>query len=85
MTEATITGVRIAAAHEGVAELVVTLTHDNGGSSEVALDTLATSALLADCNVSDPDELVGVSWQKVRDALSVSWNRFNPASPPSAR
>ena len=77
MTEATITGVRVAAAHEGVAELVVTLTHGNGGCSEVALDTLATSALLTGCDVSDPDDLVGVPWQKVRDALGVSWNRFN--------
>jgi hypothetical protein len=80
VSEATITSVRIAAAHEGVAELVVTLTHDNGGCSEVALDTLATSALLNGCGVSDPDELIGVSWLKVRDALSVSWNRFNPVS-----
>jgi hypothetical protein len=82
VSEATITSVRIAAAHEGVAELVVTLTHDNGGRSEVALDTLATSALLNGCDVSDPDELIGVSWLKVRDALSVSWNRFNPVSAP---
>ena len=79
MTEATISSVRVAAAHEGVAELVVTLTHGNGGSSEVALDNLATSALLAGCDATDPDELIGVSWEKVRDALGVSWNRFNPA------
>jgi len=82
VSEATITSVRIAAAHEGVAELVVTLTHENGGRSEVALDNLATSALLNGCNVGDPDELIGVSWLKVRDALSVSWNRFNPVSAP---
>ncbi len=77
MTEATISSVRVAAAHEGVAELVVTLTHGNGGSSEVALDSLATSALLSGCDASNPDQLIGVPWQKVRDALSVSWNRYN--------
>jgi hypothetical protein len=77
MTEAVIAGARVAAAHEGVAELVVTLAHDGGGTSEVALDHLATSALLASCDAAGPDDLIGAPWQKVRDALGVSWNRFN--------
>ena len=69
--------VRIAAAHEGVAELVVTLKHGNGGTSEVALDQLAADALLKSCAVSAPEQLTGHSWSKVREALAVSWNRFN--------
>lgn len=76
--EATIAAVRIAAAHEGVAELVVTLAHANGGRSEVALDPLATSALMDACNATHHEQLIGHGWQKVRDALSVSWNRFAP-------
>ena len=80
MSEARIARVRIAAAHEGVAELVVTLIHENGGLSEVALDTVATSALLAACNASTPEQLEGASWQKVRDALATSFNRFNAAA-----
>ena len=75
-SEAVIASARIAAAHEGVAELVVTLRHPNGGESEVALDHLAASALLSSCEASAPEELAGHSWEKVREALSVSWNRF---------
>jgi len=72
--------VRIAAAHEGVAELVVTLTHNNGGQSEVALDQMAAFSLMQSCKANQPQELVGHSWQEVRDALSVSFNRFNTPS-----
>jgi len=77
MEEAIIDAVRIAAAHEGVAELVVTLKHGNGGTSEVALDSLAADALLRSCAARTPEELAGHSWNKVREALAVSWNRFN--------
>lgn len=74
--QAVIESARVAAAHEGVAELVVILRHGNGGVSEVALDALAASALLESCAARVPEELAGHSWQKVRDALAVSWNRF---------
>ena len=78
MEEAVIADARGAAAHEGVVELVVTLKHSNGGRSEVALDQLAAAALLSSCDAQTVEELKGQSWSKVRDALSVSWNRFNP-------
>lgn len=81
MSEAVIAGARVAAAHEGVAELVVTLAHAGGGRSEVALDQIATSALLAACNATAPEELIGAPWHKVRDALGVSWNRFSAVRP----
>ena len=81
MTEAVISEARVAAAHEGTAELIVTLTHENGGRSEVALDELAANALLAACEAEHPDAIIGAPWHKVRDALSVSWNRFNPTAP----
>ena len=77
--EAVIAGACGAAAHEGVVELVVTLEHPNGGRSEIALDQLAAAALLSACDAQSLEELTGHSWSKVRDALSVSWNRFNPA------
>lgn len=76
MHEATIIDARIAAAHEGVAELVVILRHGNGGQSEVALDQLAAAALMDACKASEPAELAGHSWERVRDALGVSWNRY---------
>ena len=81
MAEAVVAEVRVAAAHEGVAELVVTLEHAGGGRSEVALDHLATSALLEACQATEPGGIVGAPWQKVRDALGVSWNRFNVQRP----
>lgn len=81
MSQAVISHVRIAAAHDGVAELVVTLTHANGGKTQVTLDEIATGALLEACGATSADELLGHGWDRVRDALAVSWNRFqHPAS-----
>ena len=67
---------RIAAAHEGTAELIVTVDYDGGGSTEVPLDGHAIEAMLSSCGVDSTDELIGQSWQHVRDALSISFNRF---------
>ena len=74
--EAVICNVRVAAAHEGVAELVVTLKHVNDGLSEIALDELSVDALMRSCGATTADELVGHSWSKVREALGASWNRY---------
>jgi hypothetical protein len=73
---AKIAKVRIAAAHEGDAELIVTVAYDGGGNSEVPLDRHASDALLRSCEASALEELIGQSWQQVRDALSVSYNRY---------
>lgn len=73
---AKIAKVRVAAAHEGAAELVVTVAYEGGGSSDIPLDRHASEALLQGCSASNLDELVGQSWQKVRDALSVGYNRY---------
>ena len=76
MSDAVISAVRVAAAHGGEAELIVTLEHLNGGSSDVTLDAIAAAALLDACAATDPAALTGQSWERVRDALAVSWNRF---------
>ena len=68
--------VRIAAAHEGIAELVVSIAYENGGITEVALDQIATSALMDSCNAISIDDVKGQSWVKVRDALQISYNRY---------
>ena len=73
---AKIAKVRVAAAHEGAAELIVTVAFEGGGNSEVALDRHASDALLRGCEAGALDELIGQSWQQVRDALSVSYNRY---------
>ncbi len=73
---ARIKSARVAAAHEGDAELIVSLVFENGGCSEVALDHTAVEALMTACNANSLEELVGYSWEKVRDALQFSGNRY---------
>lgn len=67
---------RVAAAHEGIAELIVRIEYDNGGTSEVALDQVASNALMTSCDAQSLDDICGHPWEKVRDALQVSYNRF---------
>jgi hypothetical protein len=76
---AVISAVRVAAAHDGVAELVVLLEHSNGGRSEVSLDETGAAALFRVCGAADASDLIGQGWEKVQAALGVSWNRFATA------
>jgi len=76
MAGATISDVRIAAAHDGEAELQLTLSFANGGQSLVTLDEFAARTLLATTNASHADQLIGVGWEPVRDALIASSSRF---------
>lgn len=76
MSGAVISRVQLGAAHDGVAEMVVTLRYDNGGESLVALDQHAAGHLMADCGATQADELIGQGWERVRDALATSSNRF---------
>ncbi|MBM4206023.1 MAG: hypothetical protein FJ194_18060 [Gammaproteobacteria bacterium] len=76
MSVAAISAIRIAAAHDGEAELVVTLRHGNGSTSDVILGHVAASELLRSCDTTNPDELLGVGFEKVRDAMLVSSNRY---------
>ena len=74
---AVISKVRIAAAHEGIAELIVSLEFSNGGHSDVPLDQNAGARLLRSCGVDEIDELIGQSWVHVRDAISGAYNETN--------
>ena len=56
--------------------MVVTIEYDNGGLTDVALDRSAVDALLTSANAHSLEDLIGISWEQVRDALSVSFNRF---------
>ena len=76
MSGAVISRVQLAAAHDGEAELVVTLRFENGGESLVPLDEHAVRVLMESCGANDPDDLVGKGWGLVRDALEASSNRF---------
>ena len=50
--------------------------YDNGGTSEVGLDQAATAALMTSCDADTLEDLLGQPWEKVRDALQVSYNRY---------
>ena len=71
---AVIEGARIAAAHEGHAELVVNIRYSNGGRSEVALGATAAELLMRSCNATTLEQLNGQGWQKVQAALIESHN-----------
>ena len=76
MSNAVITGVQIAAAHDGEAELLVTLQYGNGGSSLVTLDEFAARTLFESSGAASPEDLIGTGWEHVRDALIASSQRF---------
>ena len=76
MSGATVSQARIAAAHAGEAELVLTLSFGNGGQSLVTLDEFAARTLLASCAADSEDGLIGASWEQVRDALVASSGRY---------
>jgi hypothetical protein len=73
---ATIQQARIAAAHDGEAELIVRISYDSGGTSEVTLDHMASAALMESCQAETLKDLEGHGWEKIREALQVSYNRF---------
>lgn len=74
---AVIEGARVAAAHEGHAELVVNIRHSNGGSSEITLGAVAADLLMQSCNATSLEQLNGQSWQKVQAALVASHHPYN--------
>ena len=73
---ATILQARVAAAHEGEAELVISIGFDNGGTSEVTLDQIASAALMESCQAMTLEDLQGHGWEQIKAALQVSYNRF---------
>ena len=77
MSDVTISEVQLAAAHDGAAELVVTLSFDNGGLTRVALDEYAASHLMTACGASSAADLVGKDWRHVRDALDAASHRYS--------
>ncbi|WP_448586221.1 hypothetical protein [Thermaurantiacus sp.] len=76
MSGAVVESVHVAAAHDGEAELVVSLRYPNGGRSAVALDSYAARHLMAACRAGCADDLVGAGWEPVRDALAAASARF---------
>ena len=70
--EAVIVGAEIVAGHDGAAELVVRLRHDNGTEAPVVLDEMAGLKLMAACGASQLDDLKGQSWRKILEGSQCS-------------
>jgi len=75
MTTAHITDARVAAGHDGSAELVVSLCHDNGGTDRVTLTAVMAERLLAVCGVASIDALAGQSWRHLMQVLDAEPDR----------
>ena len=73
---AVIKSVRVAAAHEGIAELIETLQYQNGGVTDMVLDRHAVHYLFEACETSSPEDLIGQSWTLVKEAIEVSYRRL---------
>jgi hypothetical protein len=76
MSGAVISRVRLGASHDGAAELVLTMRFAGGGETRVALGEEAAGQLMTACDAKDADGLLGQGWERVRDALQISSNRF---------
>ena len=76
MSKPIIRAVRLAAAHEGIAEMVLEIEFENGSASEVSLDHASGLALMMDCDAETAEDLIGHSWEKIRDALTTAYNRY---------
>ena len=72
--DAQISEVRLAAAHEGMAELIVTLRYENGGESHIPLAPDASHILMRRCAATSAEDLIGHNWTLVRDALTEAYN-----------
>lgn len=79
MNGASIISAVITAGHDGSAELAVRLRYEDGAHHDVVLDEPAARALMSACEAQTVEDLKGQSWERVRDALSVAWNRYSPA------
>jgi hypothetical protein len=65
LSEAVIVAAEITAGHDGQAELVVRVRHENGVVSDVVLDGDTGLRLLAGAAADDLGALVGRSWREV--------------------
>jgi hypothetical protein len=64
-SEAVIVGAEIAAGHDGEAELVVRIRHENGVIATVTLDRETGLRLMTGPGGGDLEALVGRSWRRI--------------------
>ena len=70
--EAVISRVQLGAAHEGHAELLITLTYPTGGQTVIPLNPTSCAHLMDLAGASQVEELIGTTWQLVRDAIQAA-------------
>ena len=70
--EAVISHVQLGAAHEGHAELLITLTYPTGGQTVVPLDPTSCAHLMDLAGATQVADLIGKTWQLVRDAIQAA-------------
>jgi hypothetical protein len=66
---AVVIGAEIAAGHDGAADLVVRLRHENGAEGAVVLDTETGFALMRAAGADSLDGLVGHAWLDILKGL----------------
>ena len=66
---AVVVGVEIGAGHDGQADLVVRLRHENGAGGVVVLDTETGFALMRAAGAAKLDDLVGCDWLDILKGL----------------
>ncbi len=69
LNEAVIVGAEVVAGHDGSAEMIVSLRHENGAISAVTLDAEVGFALMNACGVASVGGLRGHSWRKILEGL----------------
>lgn len=67
--EAIVIGAEIVAGHDGAAELLVQVRHENGVVSAVAFDAEAGFELIQGCGAQGADDLVGRAWRAIVKGL----------------
>ncbi len=66
---AVVTGAEIGAGHDGAADLVVRLRHENGAESTVMLDTETGFDLMRAARVESLQQLIGRAWRDIVEGL----------------
>jgi len=60
----------IAAGHDGTAELALSIRHENGVLSQVALDADTGFSIMRACGAADLNGLIGRPWREVSKGFS---------------
>lgn len=68
--EAVIERAEIAAGHDGVAEMALSIRYENGVVGQVVLDPDTGFSIMRACGAADLQSLIGRSWREVSKGLA---------------